>query len=73
VIAVAGRFPLHHEFGPGSRHQSRILLPSGIVNDRTGVNPTERAAASTLLRVIVAPPGGGSPVTSAFSGFGESS
>ncbi len=51
-----------------SRHHSQIVRPSGSVNDFTGVNPSVRAAASTFQRVIVAPPGGGSPVTSAFLG-----
>ena len=67
----AARLRFCHEFRARSRHQIRIFLPSGIVKDLTGMNPSERAAASTFPRVMGAP--GRSPVMSAFAGCGESS
>jgi hypothetical protein len=58
--------------GPVLATRFESSLRRGIVKDLTGMNPSERAAASTFLRVMVAPRRG-SPVMSAFSGVGESS
>jgi hypothetical protein len=55
------------------RHQIESFLPSGILNRFTGANPSERAAASTFERVIVAYGWRGrSLIMSAFSICGQS-
>src|SRR5436189_92967 len=60
-------------FGP-SRHHIQTVLPSGILKALTGLKSSERAAVSTLLRVMFGClTGDGSPITRALTRLGETS
>jgi hypothetical protein len=60
-----------HASQASSRHQTQSVLPSGMANDFTCTNPSDRAAASAFRRVISAY-GAGSKLTNAFRGLSRS-